>query len=674
MRLLLLTSAMLIQLAAIAQGKISKFYPSPESITADDKYWNKNGYNVGAEKCLTGNCEDGTGVFLSVSLVAKDIDRSHRYTTNANYHLYKGKFSKKGYRFEGTYYSWSVPFEFVHDSSSVYRKKFITPQKQVNAKDESWVAQQEIGSGAMTRESSEGGKYDWYAGKMTGKITDKNANTSQGKIKSYEAWFDLSKLTHVDIMYEDGGLYKRMKGSVISNGDFIGGRLEFGDGGVYEGYMANGRFFGPGKYTNKAGEKLEGMWMYDSLASPMTVVLPAKLFEPVAPVGTSTKMKLQGWGNGREFYDAGDNWKYIDFGFTTIKSNGNALTGPGFEIKYRNISTATPEGNSAHTYFAGEFVNGEFVKGMRLINKIEKGSTYETSVVTGTFKDNMLTAYGCARKFYYDGSGKPSKLLEGSFYPSKMFEEEFADGWIYVDDWNGTRDPSKLKYYYSGREFMSDISQRTIMEGYKEAVKNSFCYGTMKEQSLAILPQLKFHYDSLMRIEENKLLAVKEQQEKQRLWKESPAGKAHYAKLAQQQKTCDSLNRVNPYPVGSLFITSGDKYIIIVSNIQCDNRSYRTLERYYVITAKNKGYLQLAYGTVSLDRLDKNQLQPGKHDLCGKCLGKGGSFKKEFVEVGGNSGYTNLGNGWAVKNPETHWVTETFYQCEKCKGHGIIKN
>ena len=90
---------------------------------------------------------------------------------------------------------------------------------------------------------------------------------------------------------------------------------------------------------------------------------------------------------------------------------------------------------------------------MKVRDEIYSKESEHSIVVTGTFKDDQLIP-SCSKLVRYDERGKPIRMIEGFIYPSKNFDREFADGWAYVNDWEGKRDPANLQYLYSGEDYL----------------------------------------------------------------------------------------------------------------------------------------------------------------------------------------------------------------------------
>lgn len=679
------TVALLLNMPAVAQeknkNKLSWYYPKLETIngrvTGMFSFW----YNLSVSGCVSGDCKNGTGVFVRAINHQPVKDTLSSALVHIN--VYKGKFSKDGVLpvFEGTYYSRTVPYKVVKDEATLERDgaKFkMVPDLEWNFKEESSLAPYEIGNGRMIYEENGAIGFGW-----AGPMKFVNNKSGKGEVSSFEALFGRTgnKLEYADIQFTPGGKYLRMKGRFNNNDDMVGGRLEFADGGVYEGFLCSGKFFGPGRYKANDGKISEGIWMLDSLAMPMTVHLPKALFEKVdktdfesaqfAPGGISTKYRHY------PLYDAGGGWVFTNATFFLGKVENGEFTGPGVSI-------------DRGEYYTGIFKNGMLTEGMRvkhLYDESEKKPQFTNTgivpyqksgshVITGSFKDNMLVR-GCGRKLYYDRNDKLTKIIEGVFYPSRVFNEERPYGWVYVNDWTGNRDVSTLRYYNNG-DLNDKTDEAEFMLAYKEALKDKeYCFGTMKSQADITLVPFTQRASEIAKRNEAKLNQAKEEKEKNERYWNSPEMKAFLAKQEEaRQKAaqeCAALQKARPLTQGMLFkLANKDghaQHALITGGYDCKRKAFPVILQYWTSTVKNKGYMSISSSFLN-PQLLLEQI-PGNFSICAFCAGKGYTFAKVVNEVGGNSGYTSLGNGWAVKNPETYWVSEVQASCSKCNSRGF---
>jgi hypothetical protein len=446
----------------------------------------------------------------------------------------------------------------------------------------------------------------------------------------------------------------------------LGGRLRFSDGSIYEGFLHKGRRFGPGRYTPKGGKPEEGIWMLDSLAIQTGVGLPKALFEPEGESVSAIKRFDIGGYPSLEFKDAGEGWVYAFYSNILYlgKMENERLNGPGFMF-------------TNHTYYTGTFINGKFKSGMKVTDNVttthKQGSatrvqytTNYTDVIAGEFKNDQLIP-SCAKMTRYDGKGNPVYMLEGFFYPSQLHKQEFADGWVYVNDWEGKRDAANLQYKYSGENYLTMNGQATYVswftKGLQESENASFCFPDMKAQTSPILALMKYRHDSVVAIANKRDADIAAHKE---AWKKREEIAA---------ATCATERTKFNYAAGDLYqIGEGSRSvkIMIAGPYNCTVKAFPVFMQNWVQSTKNTGYMNTATTNMSADKLKSLKKIGSLHGVCGGCGGKGSVPHTEYVDVGGSSGYTSVGGGWMVKNPETYWKVESRLACKPCSGLGFV--
>jgi hypothetical protein len=484
-----------------------------------------------------------------------------------------------------------------------------------------------------------------------------------GQPSRYRANFN-GKIAYVNIDYEPGGAYTSVQGRSLESGDLIGGRILFSDGSMYEGCLQNGKRIGPGRYTTKDGKTQEGIWMLDSLALPMTVSLPQALFEPekenVLPV---TRIALGPYPE-LEFKDAGHGWVYSFYTSTLFlgKMEGGILNGPGVWFNMEE---------PGHTYRTGIFKEGKLVSGMKVtdnVTAIKKAGTAMsvaytrnyTDVITGEFKDYQLKP-SCARFIRYNAKGNPIQLLEGYFYPGQ-FKKEYADGWVYVNDWEGKRDPANLRYMYNGRNYLTMDGDATYVTwftgGLKEAEKAIYCFPSMKTQSTPILTSMKHRHDSVVVVANKREADIA----------------AHKEAFRKRAEECAKEGLKYSFRSGDLY-QEGEGHrpvkILISGSFDCYTKSYPVFVQSWRQTTNTTGFLNTNFTNISVEKLKGLKKIASSQGVCQVCGGRGTVPKTFYTSVGGNSGYTAVGGGWMVKNPETYWKSEGMVSCKDCAGVGF---
>lgn len=643
-------------LAPAQEGKLSWYYPKLDD--ADGRTGKNGSYrinNQGTSGCVSGNCKSGYGEYL-IAYPANDstlpfmaVDPVIRLM------IFKGQFNDNGNKFEGTVYSRKVYYDVVYKKD---HPKLI-PKVRENLKDEVFWKGYEVASGSMEKAGSV--NYAWHGWMEPAK----NAATlvAPGQPRKYRAHFD-GKIAYVNIEYEPGGPYTSVQGRSLESGDLIGGRIHFSDGSMYEGFLQNGRRIGPGRYLPKDGKTQEGIWMLDSLALPMAVSLPQALFEPekenVVPVA-----RIEFGGNAAlDFKDAGQGWVYAFYSSTVFlgKMDGGKLNGPGVWFNLEE---------PGHTYRTGIFQDGEHVSGMKVtdnVTAVNKAGTAMsvvytrnyTDVITGEFKDYQLKP-SCAKFIRYNAKGIPIQLLEGYFYPGQ-FKKEYADGWVYVNDWEGKRDPANLRYMYNGQNYLQMKGDATYVTwftgGLKEAETETYCFTSMKSQSALILVSMKHRHDSVM------ILAAKREAD-------IAAHKEAFRKRAEE---CTKEGLKYSFKPGDLY-QDGEGYhpvkILIVGSFDCYTKSYPVFIQSWKQTTNTTGFLNSSNTNMSVEKLKGLKKIATLQGVCGVCGGRGTVPKTFYTSVGGNSGYTSVGGGWMVKNPETYWKSEAMVTCKDCAGVGF---
>ncbi|OSZ77817.1 hypothetical protein CAP36_15775 [Chitinophagaceae bacterium IBVUCB2] len=647
---LLIILLFLFQAMAAQDGKLSWYYPKLTDVNPQQTI--KKGSSIlnthAVAGCVTGNCKTGTGEYLKATVADDPKQDASGIFTGMNLTLYKGKFSNDGKNFEGTVYTQKVYYDLVYKKDD---PKLI-PKTKYDISEESFWKPGEVASGMMESAGSAG--YKWHGWMET--ATKPGTVIAAGQPNSFKAHF-ISDKAHVKIKYAAGGAYTEVEGRALTNGDILGGRIHFSDGSVYEGFLQKGKRFGPGRYILKDGKKEEGIWMLDSLAMPMVVNLPKDLFEPVTGVPVIAAIAYGGYPT-LEFMDAGNGWVYSFYTNALYmgKMENGKLDGPGFMF-------TNSEGRVFRT---GNFKDGKLVSGMKVRDdKYTYGGEY-TTVITGNFKDDQLIP-SCSKLIRYDAMGKPVRMIEGFIYPSKNFNKEFADGWAYVNDWEGKRDPANLQYLYNGEDYLNMSGQPNYVswftKGLKESETATYCFSSMKAQAAPILAMMKYRHDSVVVVASKRDADI-------------AANKAAWAKREVDRKAACDIEK------GRYDFKQGDYYQIgegfdpatfmIAGTVDCILKRYLVLKRSWVQTTSKKGYWQLSTPYLSGEEIKKYKKIGANFSICTKCNGAGAIPVTEYHEVGGDSGYTAVGGGWAVKNPETYWKVEAWHQCKVCSGKGFI--
>ncbi len=111
---------------------------------------------------------------------------------------------------------------------------------------------------------------------------------------------------------------------------------------------------------------------------------------------------------------------------------------------------------------------------------------------------------------------------------------------------------------------------------------------------------------------------------------------------------------------------------MIAGSVDCNLKRYPVIKRNWVQSTSKVGYWQLSTPFLPGEEIKKYKKIGAGYGVCGKCGGRGSIPVTEYHDVGGNSGYTSVGGGWAVKNPETYWKVEAWHSCKTCSGNGFI--
>ncbi|MGB8194759.1 MAG: hypothetical protein WCF67_22690 [Chitinophagaceae bacterium] len=656
--LLLFICIVFYQLLPAQDGKLSWYYPKLGE--ADGRTGKNSSYILntqGTHGCVSGNCKSGNGEYLIAYPANDSLIPSMAINPVIRLTIFKGQFSNDGKNFEGTVYSRKVYYDVVYKKD---HPKLI-PKVKENLKDDAFWKGYEVASGSMEKTGSI--NYAWHGWMEPAR----NAATpvAPGQPTTFRAHFN-SDIAYVDISYAPGGAYTSVKGRSLQSGDLIGGRIHFSDGTRYEGFLQNGKRIGPGRYTSKDDKTEEGIWMLDSLAMPMAVSLPAALFEPEKEAVPTIAQMAFGPYPPLEFKDAGQGWVYSFYANTLFlgKMESGKLTGPGF---WFNVE------EPGHTYRTGIFREGKLFSGMKVTDNVsavnKEGTAMSvqyrrnyTDVITGEFKDYQLKP-SCAKMIRYNAKGNPILLLEGYFYPGQ-FKKEFADGWVYVNDWEGKRDPANLRYMYSGENYLTMNGNATYVswftKGLKESETATYCLPSMKNQSAPILALMKHRHDSVM------VLATKREAD-------IAANKAAFKKRAED---CAKEGAKYSYQSGDLY-QDGEGYhpvkILIAGPFDCYTKSYQVFVQSWKQITNTTGYLNTAITNMSVEKFKGLKKIGSSQGVCGSCFGRGTVPKTLYTAVGGNSGYTSVGGGWMVKNPETYWKTEAMVICTECSGVGFGK-
>lgn len=648
--LLIFLCLLFYQLLPAQDGKLSWYYPTLGE--ANPRTNPKGSSHIlnshGIAGCVSGNCKSGTGEYLKAypSQDAKrnsmDINPVIRLT------LYKGNFSNDGKYFDGTVFVRDVEYDVVYKKDDPR----LVPKIKEDLREASFWQAFEVASGSMQFVGTPG--YTWHGWMQPSQKP--GAAVLPGQPVSTKSHF-MEGIAHVKNQYAPGGVYTEVEGRAFENGELMGGRIRFSDGSVYEGMLHAGRRFGPGRYISDDGKTQEGIWMLDSLAIPTVVALPAALFEPEKG-GVAVLANIEiGRYPALEFKDAGKGWVYAFYSNVLFigKLENGKLNGPGY---WKDRST----------FFTGVFKDGSLESGMKIIENIYANKKY-TTVVTGQFKDGQLKP-SCAKMVRYDWKGTRLSMTEGFFYPSQDKESEFADGWVYVNDWEGKRDPVNLQYFYNGQNYLTMDGKPNYVswftKGLKESSAANFCFPAMKEQAAPILAQMKLRHDSVV------VLASKNEAD-------IAASKTAWHKIrADREAACKADLTKYILPSGELYETeeNGRRVkFLVMGPYDCDMKKFPVMTLYWTAPVKKNGtgYWYTTYTSMTFDKIKKSPKLASDRQICSYCGGRGTQSHTYWNSVGGNSGYTDVGGGWMVKNPETYWKEEITSSCSECGGEGVRK-
>lgn len=642
---LLIICLSLYQLVPAQDGKLSWYYPNLGDV--DPRTTVKKGSYIlnshGISGCVSGNCQTGSGEYLIAYPAHDTVMKTSDVNQVVNLRLYKGQFSNNGKNFEGTVYARRVYYDVEFNKK--YEPKLI-PRIKEDLKKEAFWKPGEVASGSMEKY---GDPVDYQWNGWMERAHNPTIQIQPGHESSFRAHFTRDE-AHVKIQYTPGGTYTQIEGRSLKNGELLGGRILFSDGSKYEGFVHKGRRFGPGRFTSKEGKTEEGIWMLDSLAIATAVTIPNDLIEPGKKTATIGSFEYDGY-KSLEFKDAGNGWVYAFY--TNIlflgKMEGGKLNGPGFG--YSDV------------FLAGMFKEGRLVSGMKI-----REDSYFTTVITGEFKDNQIKP-SCAKMLRYDTKGKLVYMAEGYFYPnSNDKKREFADGWAYINDWEGKRQAANLQYLYSGEDYLAMNGDPTYVSWFTRGLQESgpavFCFPSMKAQAAPILALMKQRHDSVV-VYANKRAA------------DIAAYKKEWAdREARNTAACATEQAKYKYAAGDLY-QIGDAYdppkFLITGTLDCYKKAFLVYKRHWVQTTPKIGYWNVATVYLTDEEIKKAKKIGTNHGVCGKCGGRGSIPVTEYHEVGGNSGYTSVGGGWMIKNPETYWKSESWRLCKDCSGTGFIK-
>lgn len=646
--LLIFLSLSFFQFVTAQDGKLSWYYPKlGEAIPRTNPKGHSHILNShGITGCVSGNCKTGTGEYLTAYPLLNTKFPSSDFSSAMRLTLYKGQFSEDGKYFNGTVYSRDVHYDLIYKKDDPK----LVPKIKEDLREESFWKPYEVASGSMKFIGMEG--YRWHgwmqAAQKPGEVLPGQPTIIKSHFKDGKA--------HVKNQYAPGGVYTDIEGRAFENGELMGGRIRFSDGSVYEGMLQAGRRFGPGRYTPREGKIEEGIWMLDSLAISTPVRFPDALFEPEKE-GTTVVANIEiGEYPAFEFKDAGNGWVYAFYSNVLFlgKMENGKLNGPGYLKNYS-------------TFFTGTFKEGSLESGMKVIDELYGNKKY-TTVITGQFKNGQLKP-SCAKMIRYDEKGKPIRMVEGSFYPSQDKKTEFADGWAYVNDWEGKREDIKLQYLYSGESYLEMNGDPGYVSwftrGLKEAQSATFCFPSMKAQSLPVFTLIKNRHDSVV------VLASKKEAD-------IAASKKAWAKnLADREAACSSDRTKYILPTGILYETEESGRVVkflVTGPFDCGMKRFPVVTLYWTPprTKKGVGHWYTSHTSMSYEKINKSSKLASDKKLCYECNGWGTQSHTYWNSVGGSSGYTDVGGGWKVKNPETYWKEEVTSHCSRCSGEGVI--
>ncbi|MES2774776.1 MAG: hypothetical protein V4722_11365 [Bacteroidota bacterium] len=647
-------------------GKLSWYYPTLGEV--NPRSGKKGLYTInshGVSGCVSGNCKSGEGEYLKAAttfdanLGFMEIDPTVSLT------MFKGQFSNDGKDFEGKVYTRKVAYDVVYKKDDPR----LVPKVKENLKDENFWKSFEVATGTMRHD---GFDYKWNGWMET--AVPAGVAVAAGQVISTKTYFKQGAV-YIKIQYAPGGPHTEIEGRTLPGGDLICGRLRYPDGSMYEGFLHTGDRFGPGRYSGKDGKPEEGIWMLDSLAVAMPVSLPKEIFEPISEnVPTLGKMSFGGY-TWSQVKDAGGGWVYafypddIFFG----KAEGGNLNGPGIWFS-KQPTPNSDAGKSWDTYRTGIFKNGNLSTGIRVRDVVEIKSANTgaatpteytrnyTTAISGEFEDDQLKP-SCAKMTKYNDKGTPVYQVEGYFTPG-YFKTETADGWAYINDWEGKREAANLQYMHNNQNYLAMEGTKGYVSwftrGFEALPTATYCFAPMKGQSVAILPMMKHRHDSVVALvakKEADIVANKKEYEKR---------ESEYAKEASKYD----------YRVGDLYQLGEGAHpvrILITGPYEFYTKSFPVTMQSWFQSTKNTGYLRTVSTNLPVEKLKLYRKLYGPLSVCPVCEGRATMPATVYSDVGGNSGHTSIGGGWAVKNPETHWKSEIMVACKSCAGIGFIR-
>ncbi len=659
--ILLLFCFLIVNFRATAQKSaaemVKSYYPTLEKLDGKKLVKHKtysstyiNEYS--AKGCVTGNCLDGEGSLLFADRVKdstfpKDswnqvVEPVVRLT------LYKGRFGNAGRSFTGSVYSRKVYYDIDYTKNNAEAK--LIPKVAYKLTDDSFWENYLEGTGSM---ESLNYSYKWKGWVDKPVVSGLGVD---GMPTSYKVYID-TLTCYVNKTYLPGGNYKHLQGRTLPDGEFLGGRIRYADGSVYEGFLHAGKRIGPGRFTTASGIKKEGIWMLDTISTAIPVFFPDILFSP-NPLLANGKAK-------NAIYNAGGGWAYYDNGSTIYlgKADSGKLNGVGIYIYQRE---------GLNEWWTGNFVKGKQTSGLYIfeqgeLDKVLVGFPYERTIKRNNYygfvhqNENTNRSFLCRKMLNFDSYGNVTSMYEGFIDQGRL-----PQGWIFVNDWKAKREAESLQFLVDGKPYLSIPINDDRLKGHiswiKLADSGDFCMPEVNKVKAAFLPKITLRTDSLLAI----------------ISKEESAMAIRKADAEKRRAECLGVMAKYPYQPGEMVLlnyTDGHpNHVLITDKYNCDYQQYPVIRKYWITPKTGGGSYWSENSSVSPEALARGGRVNGLFAACGTCKGSGKVSIDIYKDVGGNSGYTDLGNGWARKNAESYYVSKGWGPCKGgCNGSGFMR-
>lgn len=643
-RILITLTLVLATFVANSQAtvKVSSFYPKAKQFKVKNNGPNAR-YIYNGSGCVEGNCKKGKGTFVAVCNDASMQGKDQKAFVTV--YIYKGTFSEDGKYFEGKTYEWRPDYRY----STSYDIATLTPVNPVDISKEENLSESLVGEGTMTRSSDCKGYYAQYGTYYWAGWRHNNVKYPlPGNAQSYDVYYDIvGTQTAQKVVFGPGNAYKEFVGRTIYYNEIVGGRFLYDDNSMYEGFVFRGKFFGPGIFTAASGEKKQGIWMLDTLATPMEIKFPEALFDPSIPGDSGyPRYKFHVPTNGvapsfSDFYSGPDGWvlgvgkERIIFG----KTKNMSFEGPGFYVNFKDRE---------YKYYTGTFAEGLLKEGMRITYNVITNEPY-TSIVSGKFYENQLVR-GCNREITLDHTGKPHLIFEGMFYPNANWEDEFVDGWIYVNDWAGLREEKNLAYWFRGHNVFSDkFNKDNFIKAAEEAITAPYCFNKIEMQRGAILKKLTAKADSMM-VVKKAAAAARERLEK--LEREAAA------------KAAACMQKLNKAGIALGTTVTDGTFVGYVSDVNCKDETITIVNPGDQMLSQRTGKKMLSMNEFSHWRRHSKQFR-----TCSRCHGTCGEMQTQTTS---KTKELPFGYFSGITTTVTKTKTETFWvRCVQCNGTGL---